>query len=316
MSKVLAALITSLALIASGAAVSAANGAATPSSVDAGQEVSNQEFTFDLSSLSADGNEDTIYLQFSDNVAGELSANGVSSTVTVSETVSVVDGPDGDGKKDALRFALNPTGGSTVSPTGITVDTAVNYPDSNTTVYTSLYAHDSNTSDYVDSLTTITVASGGDGNGSATTTYGNIYNVEDKQISEGENLTAFTARYLDQLKVNASNATDLTVKGYNSTEKVNTKTYSASSGSNTFDLSTINDWDASTFQIEASGNTTLNSLNVSGISSDSVVSTAAPGTGGFFNGFLNFNLGLGNPIDGVASFVDGIFTEITDFIGL
>ncbi|MFB6227138.1 MAG: hypothetical protein ABEH88_00885 [Halobacteriales archaeon] len=72
--------------------------------------------------VSRDGNTDTFAMTFPDAVAGEnLSANSATVTdrldgseISISSSVSKVDGPDQDGVMDTLTFAVSPDGAGTV----------------------------------------------------------------------------------------------------------------------------------------------------------------------------------------------------------
>lgn len=107
------------------------SGSADPSSVAPGESVSNQIVRFSVSGVSGDGNTDTHYVTFPDALAGQLSPNSasvVSGPASISSSIQLVDGPDGDGRDDTLTFQTDNNSGSP-SDLVLEVDTGVQYPD-------------------------------------------------------------------------------------------------------------------------------------------------------------------------------------------
>lgn len=107
------------------------NGTVTPSTVHGSEKVEH-EIAFDVDGLSRDGSTDVAYIQFPDGVTlqpngAEVSVQGSDAGVSVSSSISVVDGPDGDGLKDALEFAVSPDGEGTVDAR-VVVSTYVTWP--------------------------------------------------------------------------------------------------------------------------------------------------------------------------------------------
>ena len=105
-------------------------GSATPSEVLPGTTVDNQEISVDLSGVSADGNTDTHYVEFPNALADGLSVNSASveGSASIAQSAELVDGVDGDGIADTVRFQTDADGGGTTSPT-TTVDVSVDYPN-------------------------------------------------------------------------------------------------------------------------------------------------------------------------------------------
>ena len=118
----------------SGAAAAASGpsvGNVSPGTVDEETTESNQQITFEVSTYSEDGNSDTVSLVFPDRYENNLSAN---SAVTndpdgVAQSISLVDGPDGDGVQDTLQFELADDGSDDSLPLEVGVDTGIDYPD-------------------------------------------------------------------------------------------------------------------------------------------------------------------------------------------
>jgi len=107
-------------------------GSASPTGVTSGKTVSNQQVTVDLTGLSQDGDTDTHYVEFPNPLASSLSVNSAESSVTsVTSSPNVVDGSDGDGVQDTVRFATSGDGGGSVDTT-LTVDVSVTYPSPGT----------------------------------------------------------------------------------------------------------------------------------------------------------------------------------------
>jgi PKD repeat protein len=104
--------------------------------------------------VSRDGNTDAFAITFPDAVAGgNLSANsatvtdpGTDEEISITSSLSKVDGPDQDGIRDTLRFAVSPDGGGTVDvAANVSVDVTWPGVDANTTYTVQASAEDSAT---------------------------------------------------------------------------------------------------------------------------------------------------------------------------
>lgn len=105
-----------------------------PDRVAPGESVSNQLFNVKTHNLSLDGNQDTVTFIFPDklirnNTLGDQ-ANQISSNVSIGSSVSAVD-YDSDGTYEALQAGLQQDGGG-YATANITLNTAMNYPEENT----------------------------------------------------------------------------------------------------------------------------------------------------------------------------------------
>jgi len=114
-----------------GAVDGVADGSVSPATVDAGATVDHTA-TVVVENVSADGDEDVLYVAFPDDA--DVSPNGVSvedadtgDGVAVSSSPELVDGPDGDGVADTVRFAVQPDGGGTVD-LRVNVSASVGWP--------------------------------------------------------------------------------------------------------------------------------------------------------------------------------------------
>jgi len=112
------------------ATVAIVGGSATPNEVPPGTTVDNQEIMVDLSGVSADGNTDTHYVEFPNALADGLSVNSASveGSASIAQSAELVDGFDGDGVADTVRFQTDADGGGSTS-LGVAVDVSVDYPD-------------------------------------------------------------------------------------------------------------------------------------------------------------------------------------------
>lgn len=110
------------------------NGSADPASVNETRTVTHT-FSFETNNVSRDGNTDRFFVAFPDRIAGNLSPNTVSvnnrsdgSAISISSSKEIVDGPDKDGIKETITFAISPDGGGSVN-VSVTVNTDVTWPD-------------------------------------------------------------------------------------------------------------------------------------------------------------------------------------------
>jgi PGF-CTERM protein len=85
----------------------------TNSEVESGQSV-DHTLSIEADELSADGTDDTIYVQLPDAYAGNASFSSVTvvnrssgQDIPVSSSTSLVDGPDGDGNVETLRTGVS-----------------------------------------------------------------------------------------------------------------------------------------------------------------------------------------------------------------
>ncbi|SDX91212.1 hypothetical protein [Halopenitus persicus] len=113
--------------------VAIVDGTVDPASVDPGETVNNQVVTVTLANVSADGDTDTHYVAFPNELADGLSVNGasVNGSASIAQSAELVDGRDGDGVDDTVRFQTDVDGGGTVD-LNTTVDVSVDYPDAET----------------------------------------------------------------------------------------------------------------------------------------------------------------------------------------
>jgi PKD repeat protein len=104
--------------------------------------------------VSRDGSTDTFAITFPDAVAGgNLSADsatvtdlGTDEEISITSSLSKVDGPDQDGIRDTLRFAVSPDGGGTIDvAANVSVDVTWPEVDANTTYTVQTSAEDSAT---------------------------------------------------------------------------------------------------------------------------------------------------------------------------
>ncbi|MFB6195047.1 MAG: hypothetical protein ABEI80_02670, partial [Haloplanus sp.] len=113
--------------------VSVGDGTAEPSQVEAGATVSNQEVYVNVYDVSADGDTDTYYVEFPNELADGLSPNSANANATsITSSISKVEGYDDDGVQDTLTFATSASGGGEIN-LNVSVDTSVSYPDGETT---------------------------------------------------------------------------------------------------------------------------------------------------------------------------------------
>ena len=125
----------------------------TNAEVESGQTVSHT-LEYQADGVSADGATDTLYVQFPDAYAGNLSFSTVSfvnrssgATVSVSSSTSVVDGPDGDGVRETLRTGISNDAGYQTDDISATYEFSLTHPSvEETTSYdVTVIAQDSST---------------------------------------------------------------------------------------------------------------------------------------------------------------------------
>lgn len=110
--------------------------AADPDELTSDESVSNLRLTFTAEDISRDGSTDQMQVILPDEVAeADLSVNGAvvervddGGGVSISSSASLVDGPDGDGVQDTIRFAVSPTGGGSVD-VNARVDVSITAPN-------------------------------------------------------------------------------------------------------------------------------------------------------------------------------------------
>ncbi|SEA13850.1 surface glycoprotein, partial [Haloplanus vescus] len=123
------------------------------------------ELTYNVDNVSKDGNDDVFYVELPDEynaTDGTLAANTESaenrssgSSISDSSSLSIVDGPDGDGNDDTLEVAYSPTGSGTVDM-ALTVNFDLTHPQvsSDTGKDVTIYVNDSDTASSIDVQTT------------------------------------------------------------------------------------------------------------------------------------------------------------------
>ncbi|MCT9096660.1 hypothetical protein [Haloarchaeobius sp. HME9146] len=121
---------------AGGAAMATASnlhgGQISPGTVDDDTTV-RHEVSYRVDDLSADGDTDVFYVRFPDGVAlapenVQVVNRETGETVAVSSSPTVVDGTDGDGVRDTIRFAVSPDGQGSVD-VAVNLTTLVRWPD-------------------------------------------------------------------------------------------------------------------------------------------------------------------------------------------
>ena len=114
--------------------VAVEGGADDPNPVTPGTTVDNQQITLTVSGVSADGNTDQFFVELPNELASGLSVSSasVNGSASIAQSAELVDGYDGDGVDDTVRFQTDTDAGGTV-PLNVTVDVSVDYPDAETT---------------------------------------------------------------------------------------------------------------------------------------------------------------------------------------
>jgi len=129
---VIAATVATVAPLGAATADNLHNGSVSPSTVDEGT-TPDHTISFDVDDVSKDGSTDIFYVEFPNEAT--LSPNGVTvtnrtdgSAISISSSVEAVDGPDGDGVQDTLRFAIEPDGQGRVD-LSVDISTSVTWPE-------------------------------------------------------------------------------------------------------------------------------------------------------------------------------------------
>jgi len=129
---VIAATVATVAPLGAATADNLHNGSVSPSTVDEGT-TPDHTISFDVDDVSRDGSTDIFYVEFPNEAT--LSPNGVTvtnrtdgSAISISSSVEAVDGPDGDGVQDTLRFAIEPDGQGRVD-LSVDISTSVTWPE-------------------------------------------------------------------------------------------------------------------------------------------------------------------------------------------
>jgi len=94
------------------------DGLADPSTVAPGETVQPHEFSFAVDNVSNDGSSDELFVTFPDEVpkeklssySGDVTDAETGASVSVSSSLSIVDGPDGDGVQETLKIGVQPEG--------------------------------------------------------------------------------------------------------------------------------------------------------------------------------------------------------------
>ena len=94
-------------------------GSVSPGGVDEGETVKHT-VTYQVTNVSNDGNTDELFLEFPNEVnasvnalssfSGDVTNTETGASVSVSSSPTLVDGPDGDGVKETVRIAVQPSG--------------------------------------------------------------------------------------------------------------------------------------------------------------------------------------------------------------
>jgi len=109
------------------------DGSASPTEVQPGTTVDNQNVSYTVTNLSQDGDTDVHYVEFPDALASGLSINSADSNATsITSSANLVDGFDGDGTDDTVKFATSGDGGGGIDAT-LSTDISVTYPSTNDT---------------------------------------------------------------------------------------------------------------------------------------------------------------------------------------
>lgn len=105
------------------------SGSATPSKVVPGETVTAQNFSVVIDNVTADGTEDTFYVELEDdvNITG-INGASLNRSTDLTSGPSLVDGFDGDGVNDTVQFSANDSGGET-RDLEVTINVSVEYPD-------------------------------------------------------------------------------------------------------------------------------------------------------------------------------------------
>jgi len=105
------------------------DGDANPNPVTAGTTVDNQKIHVQVDNVSQDGDTDWHYVEFPNELDGNISLNGASANATsITSSVNLVEGFDDDGIDDTARFATSGDGGGDIA-LNLTLDATVGYPD-------------------------------------------------------------------------------------------------------------------------------------------------------------------------------------------
>ncbi|SEA24436.1 major cell surface glycoprotein, partial [Haloplanus vescus] len=115
------------------------------------------ELDYNVDNVSSDGTEDVFFVELPNEYnqsAGTLAANTESaanrsdgSAISDSSSISLVDGPDGDGVSDTIRVGYSPSTAATNVDMNLTVNFDLTHPEvsGNTAKDVSIYVNDSNT---------------------------------------------------------------------------------------------------------------------------------------------------------------------------
>jgi hypothetical protein len=117
-------------MVSSAVSVSFGDLSVNPAVVEPGETVNNQQFSFEVRNVSADGDTDIFYVAFPNELNGSISANQASfETAAVSSSVQLVDGTDADGVDDTFKFETSPSNAQNYTDLNATLDVSVDYPD-------------------------------------------------------------------------------------------------------------------------------------------------------------------------------------------
>jgi hypothetical protein len=147
-----------------------------------------------------------------------------------------------------------------------------------------------------------------------------LWNTSDQVIQSGNTLQseAFAADSLANLSaeidLDNNDSLSTTIFGYNSTAETGNQTFDLVDGTQEYTIDSFSE-NTSTYMVEftagENGSVSLLDAEITGTEGNTSVSGAAPGgglmTGNFFASILNPFTALGNWLNGIASWIGGVF---------
>lgn len=131
-------------MVSTAASLSFGSSSAEPATVQPGETINNQMFEFQVSEVTADGNTDALYVEFPNGLNDSISANKASfDNASVTSSIQLVDGVDGDGVDDTFSFSTSPTGDQDYVTLNAVADISVDYPDEETSYTVTATVEDS-----------------------------------------------------------------------------------------------------------------------------------------------------------------------------
>lgn len=148
-------------MVSAAASLSVGTSSAEPATVQPGETVNNQLFEFQVSEVSADGNTDTFYVEFPNDLNDSISANQASfDNASVTSSIELVDGVDEDGVDDTFRFSTSPTGDQDYVTLNAVADVSVDYPDEEASYAVTATVEDSSGETVSSEIATVQAESG------------------------------------------------------------------------------------------------------------------------------------------------------------